>query len=160
LALCLDWQPAPGRLADLVEALIGAAWLSSPASALQVAGILVHPGLTLDAVVPESVPLRACSGLQRQAQLGSALLEAGDALLLLDEMPDATEGELSIQRGYDLSARHLVRQVDTLGLSEGCRATREHALDHIQAAVGHVGATQGLLSGLGLAARLLRPAEV
>lgn len=156
LAAALDWEPSPGRLADLVEALVGAAWTVSPPAAVQVAEVLVHAGLTFSPVVPAAPSRSGCTALRPDAQLGSALLEAADSLLLLEELPDADEGELSTRRNRDISGYRLVERGRRLGLLGTCGGDQEHALDHVQAAIGWVGASEGVLPGLRLATRALR----
>ncbi len=156
LADALDWQPSAGRLADLVEALVAAAWLAGPPVAVQVAEVLVHPRLTLKAVMPSAEDHPGCTGLRSDAQLGAALLEAADTLLLLEKMPDADEGELSTARGRDISGHRLVTRARQMTLLDCCRGPQEHLVDHVQAAVGRVSATEGMLPGLRLATRTLR----
>lgn len=156
LAGALDWEPSPGRLADLVEALVGAAWMAGPPAAVHVAEVLVHAGLTLAPVLPPAPARSACEAVRPDAQLGSALLEAADSLLLMEELPEANEGELSTRRNDDISGYRLAERGRRLGLVGECGRDQEHALDHVQAAIGRVGATEGVLPGLRLATRALR----
>ncbi|HVE74182.1 MAG TPA: ribonuclease III domain-containing protein [Mycobacteriales bacterium] len=154
----LDWQPSSGRLADLVEALVGAAWLLGPAAALRVASTVVHPGLTLDPVTAIPAPSNSCVGLEPDARLGSAVLEAAAALLLLRAQPDSDEGRLSTSRNRLLTGSRLVASSRRQGLLGSCTG-RAHLLDHVQAAVGLVSATQGLAAGMELATTILRAAR-
>ena len=153
LSRVLDWTPSPGRLADLVEALVGAAWLVAPESAVQLADVLVHPGLTLAAVEPatgEGAPdLRDC------ALLGSAVLEAAASISLLQALPNADEGQLSAVRHMQLSAATLVSCGRSHGLLDGRSGPAGYLLDHVQAAVGRISAMQGLLPGLRFASAVL-----
>lgn len=151
LSAALDWEPSPGRQADLVEALIGAAWLAAPRDALRVAEVLVHRGLTLDAVAEATDG--GCAGLRDDAALGSAVLEAAASTSLLVSQPSADEGQLSTVRQRQLSAASLV--VRGRGLLEGCFGPREHLLDHVQAGIGRVSASQGLLAGIELASAVV-----
>lgn len=155
LAGCLDWQPSPGRLADLVEALVGAAWQVEPPAAVEVAGRLVHPGLAL-APVAATGPDGGCAGLKPDAQLGSAVLEAAGATLLVDEQPQADEGQLSAAQQRQLGGTNLVRRGRRQDLVGSCDGDPEHLLDHVQAAIGRTSAAGGLLAGLDQARTLLR----
>lgn len=151
----LDWVPSPSRCADLVEACVGAAWVLGPAEAARCASRLVHPGLGVGPVLPPRPP--RCSTLRPDALLGSTLLEAACALLLLgsDRCMSWDEGALSIERGRLLCADRLVRNAARLGWVVPCAGGRRHVLDHHQARVGVVGASGGLVAGLSEATLLL-----
>lgn len=153
LSQVLDWSPSPGRLADLVEALVGAAWRVAPVAAVQVAGALVHQGLTLGAV--GGTTDAGCAGLRDDAHLGSAVLEAAASTALLTAQPDADEGQLSGIRHHQLSAASLIARGRSQGLLEDCSHDSEHLLDHVQAAVGRISATRGLLPAMQFASSVL-----
>lgn len=156
LSDCLDWLPSPGRLADLVEALVGAAWLVAPDEAARLAARLVHPGLTLSPVGRAGDADPGCAGLREDARLGAAVLEAAGATLLVSEQPQDDEGQLSAAQHAQLRGVDVVRRGRELALVGSCSGDPEHLLDHVQARVGRTSARDGLLEGMRLGRTVLR----
>jgi len=149
LAEVLDWPPSPQRLADVVEALIGAAWLVGPDAAATCASILVHDHLGTG-------PVATVNNARKDARLGAAVLEAASALTLFrrPELLAADEGELSRHRAHQIAGYHLVSQAAALSWPAGHGPT-EDRLNIVQARVGAQTASAGLEPGLALASELL-----
>ncbi len=145
----LDWTPGPQRLADAVEALVGAAWLVAPDAAAVCASVLVHEGLATG-------PVPAQQDIRRDARLGAAVLEAASAIGLFsrEDLQAVDEGELSRRRAGHIAGDRLLRQAKQRGWSVG-RGAAEDRLDVVQARIGVVAASAGLEAGIDLATELL-----
>lgn len=110
----LDWHPSDQRLADMVEACIGAAWASgSWRQAVAAVALQVHP-LPADEVrrllgggaqVHPEAPARA------REILGAAILEAAASTGAFHRHPAGDEGELSRVKARMLSSEHVMSRV-------------------------------------------------
>ena len=72
LSSVIDWHAEDAKLADLVEACGGAAWLVSLSAAATCASALVHPGPQVGLVGVAAGEV-GCAGLAEEAQLGAAV---------------------------------------------------------------------------------------
>ena len=107
----LDWHPSEHRMADLVEACVGATWVSGkwPQVVAFVAAEL-HPLppderrrlLQGGAQVHPEAPARA------REILGAAILEAAASTSAYRRYPEADEGELSRVKARMLSGEHVL----------------------------------------------------
>lgn len=161
LARLLDWPPGPSRLADTVEACVGAGWHVSAEAAAGVCARLVHAEVSLADVGPR--PDRAdlgeslrCDSLTASAHVGSAVMEASaaDELFGRADLDHLDEGRLSGLRGRLLDGARVLEVAEDSGWLPGCGGHPHHLLDHVQARIGLVSVSRGLPAGLVEAARL------
>ncbi|WP_380169196.1 hypothetical protein [Jannaschia sp. R86511] len=161
LPALLDWDTGPARLADCVEACVGAGWHVDVAAAAVVAGRLVHDAVAVDDV--EARPGTAdlgdsllCDALTAPAHVGAAVMEAAaaDHLMARPDLAGADEGRLSTVRAGLLDGSRVVPVAADLGWLPGCGGHPHHLLDHVQARIGLVALVRGLAAGLLEAGRL------
>lgn len=139
----LDWQPSPGRLADLVEACVAAGHRAAGFfGARTVAVRLVSPALAEPALPRAFTP-------QQAAEAGSHVLEAAAALLLFTLHAGDDEGALSQRRARLLDSERVARH----GNGEG---TVEEQVDRLQAELGRVLVIRGEQAAVHAALPLLR----
>ena len=173
------------RLADRIEASIGAAWADSGiAAAEEVADrLVVAPGLRhvlLRAGVPDAggddryeTAARVCghepatpawygaaagggAARRRLAAVGNAVLEAAFSTAQYVETPWATEAEMSEERRVATSNAVLAERAHDLGLVVGSDPTdRRSVADEVQALVGAATMDGGTRAGLEVAAGVL-----
>ncbi|MGJ7440775.1 hypothetical protein [Aquipuribacter sp. MA13-6] len=161
LPALLDWDTGPGRLADCVEASVGAAWHLGVAAAAVTTARLVHQGVTVADVaarpgvadVPDALE---CDALTPPAHVGSAVMEAAaaDHLIARADLAGADEGGLSTVRARLLDGERVLQVAADHGWLPGCGRHPHHLLDHVQARVGLVALVRGLPAGLREADRL------
>lgn len=121
----LDWQPSPGRLADLAEAAVAVGHRAAGFfGARTVAVRLVSPDLAQPAVPKALTSAQA-------AEAGSHVMEAAAALLLFTRHADEDEGQLSQRRGRLLDSDRVAR----FAPGEG---TVEERVDGLQAELGRI----------------------
>lgn len=143
LPALLDWQPSPGRLADLAEAAVAVGHRAAGFfGARTVAVRLVSAGLTETALPKELSPRQA-------AEAGAAVLEAAAALLLFVRHPGEDEGALSRRRGALLDTERVARSGDGEG-------TAAQQVDRLQAHLGRVLVVRGEQAAVHAALPLLR----
>jgi dsRNA-specific ribonuclease len=179
------FQASRRRLADRVEAAIGAAWADSGIDAAEsvAARLVVAPGLqqvALRGEVPEGggderyeTAARVCghdprtvawygaaaaggATRRRLAVVGNAVLEAAFSTAQYVEAPWATEAEMSEERRSATSNAVLAERAYGLGLVDGAQATdRRSVADDVQALVGAATMDGGTAVGLEVAAGVL-----
>lgn len=178
------------RLADRVEAAIGAAWADSGIAAAEAVAerLVVGPGLRhlpRRAGVPASEgdsryesAARACghepatpawygaaatpgAPRRRLAVVGNAVLEAAFATAQYVGSPEATEAELSEERRTATSNAVLATRAREIGLAAGHGGRDDRSTaDSVQALVGAATMDGGLVVGLEVAAGVLRRSAV
>ena len=174
------------RLADRIEASIGAAWADTGIVAAEAVArhLVVGPGLRhlrRGAGVPEAdadagyeSAARSCghepvtaawygaaagagAPRRRLAVVGNAVLEAAFSTAQYVESPWASEAEMSEERRTGTSNAVLAARARDLGLVDrGDPADRRAVADGVQALVGAAAMDGGLVAGLGVAAGVLR----
>jgi len=179
------FQASRHRLADRIEASIGAAWADSGIAAAEAvaARLVVAPGLrhvvlrggTPDAggddryetaaricghdpVDPAWYGAAAAGGPARRrlAAVGNAVLEAAFSTAQYVESPWATEAEMSEERRSATSNAVLAERAHDLGLVDGHDPTdRRSIADEVQALVGAATMDGGTVAGLEVAAGVL-----
>lgn len=161
LPALLDWDTGPARLADCVEACVGAAWRVDTAAAAVATARLVHGGVAVTDVAarPDAADVADaldCDALTAPAHVGSAVMEAGaaDTLVVRDDLAAADEGVLSTVRAKLLDGERVLQVAADHGWLPGCGRHPHHLLDHVQARVGLVALVHGLPAGLREAGRL------
>lgn len=157
----LDWDTGPGRLADCVEACVGAAWHVDVASAAVTTARLVHAGVAVTDVaarpdVADVADALDCDALTPPAHVGSAVMEAAaaDHLVAVADLAGADEGVLSTARAKLLDGERVLQVAADHGWLPGCGRHPHHLLDHVQARVGLVALVHGLPAGLREAERV------
>jgi len=179
------FQASHHRLADRIEASIGAAWADTGIAAAEIVAtrLVVAPGLrhvVLRGDVPESdgddryeTAARVCGhdprepawygaaaaggpARRRLAAVGNAVLEAAFSTAQYVESPWATEAEMSEERRSATSNAVLAERAHDLGLVDGRDATdRRSVADEVQALVGAATMDGGMVAGLEVAAGVL-----
>ncbi len=174
------------RLADRVEAAIGAAWADSGIDAAVAVAVhlVVGPGLRhlpRRAGTPETdgdaryesgsracghepvtpawygAAARAGAPRRRLAVVGNAVLEAAFSTAQYAARPSATEADLSEERRTGMSNAILAARARELRLGSGHGSTDRRAVaDGVQALVGAATMDGGLVAGLRVAAGVLR----
>jgi dsRNA-specific ribonuclease len=174
------------RLADRIEASIGAAWADTGIVAAEAVArhLVVGPGLRhlqRRAGVPEAdgdegyesaarscghepvtaawygAAARAGAPRRRLAVVGNAVLEAAFSTAQYVESPWASEAEMSEERRTATSNAVLAERAHDLGLRDrGDPTDRRSVADGLQALVGAAAMDGGLVAGLGVAAGVLR----
>jgi dsRNA-specific ribonuclease len=173
------------RLADRIEASIGAAWADTGIAAAQgvASRLVVVPGLrhvVLRGETPEAggndryeTAARVCGhdpvepawygaaaaggpARRRLAAVGNAVLEAAFSTAQYVESPWATEAEMSEERRGATSNAVLAERAHDLGLVDGQDPTdRRSVADEVQALVGAATMDGGTVAGLEVAAGVL-----
>jgi hypothetical protein len=154
LAALLDWPVGIARLADCVEACVGAAWHMSAEAAATATSRLVHAEVTRADVGPRPALADAsdalrCDALTAPAHVGAAVMEAAaaDHLVARPDLREADEGRLSTVRAGVLDGERVLQVAEDHGWLPGCGGHPNHLLDHVQARVGLVAVTHGLAAG-------------
>jgi hypothetical protein len=150
----LDWEPTRQRMADWVEACVGAAYDEGgwPLAAAT-AGRLIHPPLAEvpveggAAVEGSHLP---CTLKQPIAALGAQVIEAAVALRLAVQHPLDDEGQLSMLRRPLTSQVHIVEAADwsRIEVDPFCRFDPRHEADHVQWEIGRLCLTDGLATAV------------
>ena len=179
------FQASRHRLADRIEAAIGAAWADTGIAAAEIVAtrLVVAPGLrrvVLRGDAPEAdgddryeTAARVCGhdprepawygaaaaggpARRRLATVGNAVLEAAFSTAQYVESPWATEAEMSEERRSATSNAVLADRARDLGLVDGHDATdRRSVADEVQALVGAATMDDGMVAGLEVAAGVL-----
>ena len=179
------FQASRHRLADRIEAAIGAAWADTGIAAAEAvaARLVVEPGLrhvVLRGETPEvggddryETAARTCGhdpvepawygaaaaggpARRRLAAVGNAVLEAAFSTAQYVESPLATEAEMSEERRSATSNAVLAERAHDLGLVDGHDPTdRRSVADEAQALVGAATMDGGTVAGLEVAAGVL-----
>lgn len=139
----LDWTPGGERLADLVEAIIGLAWLDHGwDGARTVTARLVDPAFAAEPARhsdplswEEIVHAANVEPTRAEAGAGAAILEASVAIALFRAHTAADEATLTDLREQLLATRRLVAVVDPV-CRTGLTNDIDHRADHVQAAIG------------------------
>jgi dsRNA-specific ribonuclease len=150
----LDWVPSPHRMADMVEACVGATWISGrwPQVVAFVAAEL-HP-LADDeqrrllhggAQVHPEAPARA------REILGAAILEAAASTSAYRRHPEADEGELSRIKARMLSSEHVLGRCRESGWVHRSLRTRRFDRDDVERQLASNLLAQGLASAISIA---------
>jgi dsRNA-specific ribonuclease len=166
----LEWSPSDQRLADLVEAVAGAAyltggWRAVGALAQRLRGPL--PPAVLDLLdAPADGPqeltdLPAGTTIDRAyAALGASVLEASATLAVYDLDPDADEGALSALR----RERHVTRRIAAWARTHGADLGLDPLLDDaplsdaVEHRLGSLATIHGPAAAIAVADRILREA--
>ena len=110
----LEWDAAPERLADCVEACVAVAWRSGGwTQAIDLVTTHVHP-LGFAALPPPRPPERVDGPAVRQ--LGAALLELAAGFFVWSTRLQADEGELSRARAHWHRAENVAAHAGSLGV--------------------------------------------
>lgn len=159
LGAWLDWNPSEHRLADLVEASVGAVWVSGRWP--QVVGFvaaelhpladveqrrLLHGGASLH---PEA-PARA------REILGAAILEAAASTGAFLEHPEGDEGDLSRIKARMLSTEHVMGRCRESKWVRRSLRTRRFDRDDVEVLLADDLLGHGLASAVSLAWPLTR----
>jgi dsRNA-specific ribonuclease len=150
----LEWVPSPHRLADMVEACVGATWVSGRWP--QVVGFVaaeLHP-LTDDeqrrllhggAQVHPEAPARA------REILGAAILEAAASTSAYRLRPEADEGELSRIKARMLSSEHVLGRCRESRWVRRSLRTRRFDRDDVERQLASTMLAHGLASAISIA---------
>jgi len=139
----LDWQPGPGRLADLAEACVAAGHRAAGFFGARTVAVRLVSGALAEPTLPTALtPHQA-------AEAGSHVLEAAAALLLFTRHAQDDEGDLSQRRARLLDSDRVARH----GNGEG---TVEEQVDRLQAELGRVLVIRGEQAAVHAALPLLR----
>lgn len=107
----LDWSPSKHRLADLVEACVGAAWVSGRwGQVVSLVARELHP-LTRDEqrrILHGGAQVHAEAPARAREILGAAILEAAASTAAYRHYPDVDEGGLSTVKARMLSGEHVL----------------------------------------------------
>jgi dsRNA-specific ribonuclease len=155
----LDFVPSEKRLADLVEACVGAAWVSGRwPQVMRVVDAQLHP-------LPEDEQRRLLHGgaqLHRDAParareiLGAAILEAAASTGVYLRHPEGDEGDLSRIRARLLSTEHVMgRCRDSRWVRRSLR-TRHFTRDDVEALLASDLLAHGVGSAVAIAGPLTR----
>jgi hypothetical protein len=154
LAALLDWPVGRSRLADCVEACVGAAWHVSAEAAATTTSRLVHAAVRPADVAPrpglaDAADALRCDALTAPAHVGAAVMEAAaaDHLVVRADLLEADEGRLSTVRAGVLDGERVLQVAQDHGWLPGCGGHPNHLLDHVQARVGLVAVAGGLAAG-------------
>jgi len=159
LGAWLDWNPSEHRLADLVEASVGAAWVSGrwPQVVAFVAAEL-HP-------LPEGEQRRLLHGgasLHAEAParareiLGAAILEAAASTGAYLQHPEGDEGDLSRVKARMLSTEHVMGRCRESKWVRRSLRTRRFDRDDVEVLLAEDLLGHGLASAVSLAWPLTR----
>lgn len=147
----LDWHPTNQRMADWVEACVGAAYdEGSWALAATTAGMLVHEQLgqvpLAGGVAVEGGHL-PCTLVRPVAALGAQVIEVAVALRLAVQYPLEDEGQLSMLRRPLVSQVRMVELADwsRIKVEPFCRFDARHEADHVQWEIGRLCLTEGIV---------------
>ncbi len=152
----LDWHPSDQRLADMVEACIGAAWASgSWRQAVAAVASQVHPLPADEArrLLGGGAPVHPEAPARAREILGAAILEAAAATGAFRRYPAADEGELSRVKARMLSSEHVMTRVRDSAWVH--RRLRTHHL--VRDDVERLLADDLLARGLGSAVAIAQP---
>lgn len=150
----LDWSPSEHRLADLVEACVGAAWVSGrwpqvvefTAAELHPMPVdeqrrLLHGGAQVN---PES-PARA------REILGAAILEAAASSAAYLRHPEANEGDLSKFKARMLASEHVLGRCRESKWVRRSLRTRHFVRDDVERLLADDLLAHGLASAITIA---------
>ena len=146
----LEWAPNAQRRADLVEALAGAAYLTTGWRQVGRIHERMHGRLTptissLLAQPPTTWPAPDPSSWEHdraRAALGASVLETAATLEVYTRSPESDEGELSTLRGLLHTTRHIAAWGESIGLPHVDGQWRATS-DLVEAWVGGVALTAG-----------------
>lgn len=150
----LDWNPSERRLADLVEACVGATWVSGrwPQAVAFVAAEL-HP---LDADEQRRL-LHGGAQLHRQAParareiLGAAILEAAASTAAYQRHPECDVGQLSRIKARMLASEHVLGRCRESRWVHRSLRTRHFDRDDVEQRLADDLLAHGLASSISIA---------
>lgn len=159
LGVWLDWPASDHRLADLVEACVGAVWCAGRwARTVEVVGAQIHPLSEADQhhllnggsqISPEA-PARA------REILGAAILEAAATINAFTSLPGGDEGELSARKARWLSSEYVMgRCRDSKWVHRQMRS-RHFVRDDVERELTDELLARGLAAAVGIALALTR----
>lgn len=155
----LDWPASDHRLADLVEASVGAAWCAGRwPQAVQVVGAHIHPLSDADqlrllhggAQINPEAPARA------REILGAAILEAAATINAYHGLPAGDEGELSWRKARLLSSEYVMSLCRESKWVHRELRSRHFVRDDVERELADELLARGLAAAVGIALALTR----
>lgn len=157
LGAWLDWHPSDRRMADLVEACVGATWASGRwAQAVAFVSRGVHP-------LPQEEQRRLLHGgavvhpesaARSREILGAAILEAACATGAYLRHPEGDEGDLSRIRARLLSGEHVMGRARDSAWVHRMLRTRHFDRDDVERLLADDLLSHGLASAVSIAGPL------